>query len=233
MEFYSLASSSKGNLYIVEADGEKLMLECGVPFKKLQHMLGYDFRSIKGCLISHEHKDHAKAAKEIIAAGIPIYTAEETGRALGIVPQECVPEQRLNIGSFDVLPFPVFHDAAMPLGYFIRHGHDRLVFATDAFNIPYKFPKANIIAVECNYISSILDRSNHLPEKVKRRIKNSHFELDAVIRWLYKQDLSVCREIHLLHLSDACSDENAILMRMNDTFDGIDIKICAKEQCNG
>lgn len=232
MEFYSLASSSKGNLYIVKAGDEKLMLECGVPFKKIQRLLDYDFRGIKACLISHEHKDHAKAVKDIAAAGIPIYTAEETGRALGITTSECVPEQQFNIGDFHVLPFPVCHDAAMPLGYFISHGTDRLVFATDTFNIAYKFPKTNIIAVECNYISSILERSEHLPEKVKRRIKNNHFELDAVIRWLYRQDLSVCREIHLLHLSDACSDEDVIVSKMEETFNGINIKICEKEKDN-
>ena len=231
MEFISLASSSKGNLYIVQNGNEKLLIECGVPYKKIQQLLNYDFTGIKGCLITHEHKDHAKSVKNILAAGIPIYTAEETAKVLNIIAQECIPEQEFSIGNFRIIPFPIFHDAVMPLGFFIKHGNDKLVFATDTFNIPYIFPKANIIAVECNYLSELLSRSEHLPDKVRKRISRSHFELEAVIRWLYKQDLSVCREIHLMHLSDACSDEGTIMARMCAEFGpNIDIAICRKEQ---
>lgn len=229
MEFISLASSSKGNLYIVKSGDERLMLECGVTFKSLKKLMDFDFSGIKGCLISHEHKDHAKCVKDILASGIPVYTAAETSEILGISANECIPEEELNIGGFRILPFPVFHDAVNPLGFLIKHGDEKLVFATDTFNVPYVFPKADIIAVECNYIGDILARSEHLPEKVRKRISRSHFELDALVRWLYRQDLSVCKEIHLLHLSEACSDEGRILTRMYSEFGpGIDICVCGK-----
>ena len=229
MEFKSLASSSKGNLYVVSAGDERIMIECGVTFKSLQKLMKFDFNGVKGCLISHEHKDHAKSVKEVISSGIPIYTAKETAEVLGIHAQECIPGEELNIGGFRILPFQVFHDAANPLGFLIKHGNEKLMFATDTFNVPYVFPKVDIIAIECNYISDILERSEHLPDNVKKRISRSHFELDSLVRWLYKQDLSVCREIHLLHLSDACSDEGRILTRMYSEFGpNIDICICGK-----
>ena len=62
MTFTSLASSSRGNAYVV-SDGETtLLLECGLTFKELPKRLGYGEAGITACLVSHEHQDHAKAA---------------------------------------------------------------------------------------------------------------------------------------------------------------------------
>ena len=55
MTFTSLASSSRGNAYVV-SDGETtLLLECGRSFKELQKRLGYGVADITACLVSHEH----------------------------------------------------------------------------------------------------------------------------------------------------------------------------------
>ena len=63
MTFTSLASSSRGNAYVV-SDGETtLLLECGLSFRELQKRLGYGVADITACLVSHEHQDHAKAAR--------------------------------------------------------------------------------------------------------------------------------------------------------------------------
>lgn len=55
MTFTSLASSSRGNAYVV-SDGETtLLLECGLSFRELQKRLGYGVTDITACLVSHEH----------------------------------------------------------------------------------------------------------------------------------------------------------------------------------
>ena len=43
----------------------------------------------------------------------------------------------VTLGSFDILPFPTFHDAAEPMGFLIRSrtDGDKLVFATDTVNL--------------------------------------------------------------------------------------------------
>ena len=65
MTFTSLASSSRGNAYVV-SDGETtLLLECGLSFRELQKRLGYGVADITACLVSHEHQDHAKAAAQL------------------------------------------------------------------------------------------------------------------------------------------------------------------------
>ena len=56
LKFLQHYSSSRGNLYEVMANsGERLLIDPGVTWNKLQKSLGYDFKDIKGCLLSHEH----------------------------------------------------------------------------------------------------------------------------------------------------------------------------------
>ncbi|MZK62262.1 MBL fold metallo-hydrolase, partial [Clostridium beijerinckii] len=73
-----LASGSTGNCYIVQAGDEILLLECGINFKNIKQGLGFDLSKVKGCLVTHEHKDHSKAINEVMKAGIDVYMSEGT-----------------------------------------------------------------------------------------------------------------------------------------------------------
>lgn len=55
MKIKAIASSSKGNSYIVELFGEILLLEAGVSLSKLRKASGFIVSSAVGCLISHGH----------------------------------------------------------------------------------------------------------------------------------------------------------------------------------
>ena len=82
------------------------------------------------------------------------------------------------------------------------------------------------IAVECNYEESLLERSDRMTAFLKDRIRRSHFEIERVIRWLHKQDLSGVLTIYLLHLSAAHSRAAAWEARFRREFPGINIVIC-------
>ena len=73
LTFASLASSSKGNAYVVSDGDTTLLLECGLTFKELQKRLGYQVSGLTACLVSHEHQDHAKAAAQLLKHGVPVY----------------------------------------------------------------------------------------------------------------------------------------------------------------
>ena len=210
MRFIPLASSSHGNAYLLE-DGETcLLIECGVSYKKLQKLTGFGTSGIVGCLISHEHKDHAGCYEQLIKNGVPVYASEGTAEALDCDLFEILQDgEAVGIGSFDVLPFPTFHDAAEPMGFLIRSRVDgeKLVFATDTVNLGYQFPGVNIVAIECNYDEDILAKSERMPDKVRQRISNSHMSVKRACNWLGRLDMSCVREVYLLHLSDACSNE--------------------------
>lgn len=124
--------------------------------------------------------------------------------------------EQFRIGSFDVVAFATYHDAAEPLGYLIRSRADGdvLVFATDTVNLRYKFPGLRILGIEANYQESILERSTRLPDKTKARIRNTHMEIDTLCDILQGMDLRQCREIWLLHLSDAMSHEGQFIHKV-------------------
>jgi len=221
MRFTPIASSSHGNAYIVEDGQTIVLLECGVARrtlnKLLERKLGITCADCAGVLVSHEHKDHAKAVPELLKDGATIYMSEGTAEALELDGVEaCSSMEQFSLGTMDIVPFAVFHDAQEPLGFVVRSRLDgeELVFATDTVNLRYQFPGVTILAIEANYDKDILGRCEKLPEKTRERIQNTHMEIDTLCDYLRGLDLSQCREIWLLHLSDATSHEGHFLNRV-------------------
>jgi phosphoribosyl 1,2-cyclic phosphodiesterase len=232
MRFESLASSSSGNAYIVSDNDTRILLECGVSHKKLQKLYGFSLSEFQACLVSHEHKDHAKSVAELIERGMAVYMSQGTADALETDAVQLIENmEQFNVGSLDIVPFTTFHDAREPLGFLIksRVDGDVLAFATDTVNLRYKFPGLNILAIEANYDKAILERCERMPEKVRYRITNSHMEIDTLCDYLRSLDLSRCREIHLLHLSDATSHEGHFINKVARAVPpGIEITACEK-----
>ena len=232
MRFEALASSSAGNAYVVSDKDTRILLECGVSHSKLQKLSGFTLAEFQACLVSHEHKDHAKAVEELISRGMAVYMSPGTADALEVDSAELIENmEQFNVGSLDIVPFTTFHDAREPLGFLIksRVDGDVLAFATDTVNLRYKFPGLNILAIEANYDKNILDRCEKMPEKVRYRITNSHMEIDTLCDYLRSLDLSQCREIHLLHLSDATSHEGHFINKVSRAVPrGIEITACKK-----
>ena len=232
MEFQSIASSSAGNAYSVSDGQTMLLLECGLTYKKLQKLVGFELTKFSACLVSHCHSDHSKCVKELIQRGMVVYMSQGTAEALETDGVELIEDRsQFNVGSFDIVPFTTFHDAKEPLGFLIksRIDGDVLAFATDTVNLRYKFPGLNILAIEANYDKNILERCERMPEKVRHRITNSHMEIDTLCDYLRSLDLSQCREIHLLHLSDATSHEGHFINKVSRAVPrGIEITACKK-----
>lgn len=232
MEFKTFASSSAGNSYAVSDGQTCLLLECGISIPKLQKLSGFSLSEFRACLVSHEHKDHAKSVGELISRGMEVYMSTGTAEALEVNGAELIENmEQFNVGSLDIVPFTTFHDAKEPLGFLVksRVDGDVLAFATDTVNLRYRFPGLTILAIEANYDKAILERCEKMPEKVRYRITNSHMEIDVLCDYLRGLDLSKCREIHLLHLSDATSHEGHFINKVKRAVPpGIDVTACRK-----
>lgn len=216
MIFTSLASSSRGNCYVVNDGQTAILLECGISFRRIKKGLGFDLSTIQACLVSHEHKDHAKSVMDLIKSGVEVFASEGTAEALDcalITPVEAGAQFR--VGSLEIMPFRTWHDAREPLGFLIysRRDGERLAFATDTVNLGHTFPGVNLLALEANYDASILARCERMPEKVRKRVVNSHMEINTLCQYLRTLDLSACRTLYLLHLSNAASSEGHFVDR--------------------
>jgi phosphoribosyl 1,2-cyclic phosphodiesterase len=206
-----LASSSAGNAYLLDGRSP-LLLDCGLSIRELKRATGYRLSSLAGCLCTHEHGDHSKAAADLMRAGVDCYMSQGTADALGLSGHRLrvvKPLQQVQIGAWTVLPFDTVHDAAEPLGFLIAGDGEKVLYLTDTAYCPYCFRGLTRIMIECNYSKEILDRNieaGRLHPGMRRRLLRSHMSLDRVLDFLAANDLTAVREIILVHLSDGNSD---------------------------
>lgn len=203
MKLKVLASGSKANSYILENETEALVIEAGVPFKELiRHV---DYRKIVGCLVSHEHQDHAAYTKQYASYGIPpmmpINQHIDKLFCNGL-------KGWTSIGEFIVTGFENHHNVPC-FGFVIKHKEmGNLVFATDTGYIEYKFKDINHWLIECNYSKEILDKrvEQGFNPSLADRIVKDHMSLETCKEFFKANDLSKIRNIVLLHLSDSNSN---------------------------
>ena len=215
IEIKALASGSKGNAYFVTDGVTPVLLECGIGWKDIQRGLNFRTSELAGCLISHEHQDHCKAAKDVMKAGIDCYMSIGTAEAIDVYSHRVKiirSKEQFVLNSWIILPFEVQHDAEEPLGFLMANSAgEKLLYATDTYYIRYRFQGLTHIMIECNYSLDIL-RANvdagTVDANLKNRILKSHFSLEHVKEFLKANDLSKVQEIWLLHMSDGNSDAN-------------------------
>ena len=109
----ALASSSKGNAYLISDGTTSLLLEAGISWKEIQRRLNFQTSRIAAALISHSHKDHSGYVKDAMKAGIDCYMSRETAEAIGATGHRIKAinaQQQFQVGTWSVLPFETQHD---------------------------------------------------------------------------------------------------------------------------
>lgn len=210
-----ISSGSKGNAYIVSDGQTSLLLDCGVPIEQIQKAFNYKVSYLAGCLVTHCHKDHCKAAKDVLSKGIDLYTSEGTIGAMGLISHRLRPVKSLaniNIGTFTVTPFDTQHDVPEPLGFFLvsQITGERLLYFTDTYYLKYRFSGITHLMAECNYDLESIRRSiaaGYITESLAKRIIKSHMSLEHLIEMIKANDMKDLKQVYLLHLSDNNSDE--------------------------
>ncbi|MCM1079118.1 MAG: hypothetical protein NC344_05755 [Bacteroidales bacterium] len=228
-----LGSSSSGNCYLLQSEtaGEVLAIEAGIKFDKVKQALDFNINRVVGCIISHEHGDHAKYIPDFINACIPCYMSQGTKHAIGASgnywAKGMLPQEKVVIGGFKVMSFLVQHDAKEPFGYLIQHKEcGTVLFATDTYFLQYTFDGINNVMLECNYQKEILDANLETGRIDKRRYDRtlqSHMSFDNCIRTLQANDLSQVCNIVLLHLSDGNSNEHEFVRNIQALYPEIEV----------
>lgn len=219
MRLRVVSTGSSANCYLLESGTEVLILDAGLPIRKVLPYIE-DFRSVVGCLITHEHGDHSRGAAELIRRGVKVYGSRGTWKALdnsALMRFKTVrPLSPIQVGGFTVMAFETQHDAAEPLGFLIREDRtgENVLYATDTYYLRYTFPGVHYWIVECNYCDDVLDdemRSGKLDAGLRRRLLESHMSLRRLKDTLAANDLSTATKIVLVHLSDNRSDEQRMV----------------------
>lgn len=214
MNIKCIGSGSKGNAYLLNDGYTTLLIECGVPFKKIQQACNFKTSEIAGCLITHEHKDHCKCVDDVLKRGIDVYCTYGTAKALNIQDNPYfngfldLYNLIYTAGSFVFKEFKTEHDAAEPCGFLIESSKtlERLLYITDSYYCRYTFANLTDIMIECNYDDESLIHSND-NVALRKRVLRSHMSLNNCVEFLKSNDLSRVDCIHLIHLSDRNSDE--------------------------
>lgn len=215
MELIVLGSNSQGNCYLLVGRDEVLIIEAGIKFGEVKKVLNYNISNIVGCLISHEHNDHAGHYMEYLKMGFPVLSPEAVYRHKGysVMPpfaKIVQPGRGYKVGNFKIIPFEVQHDVPA-FGYQVDHPDmGRLVFLTDTFYCEYIFDDVNHWLIEANYADDILDQNiadGRMPPSMRPRLLKSHMELETTKGILSTNNLKETQNIILIHLSDGNSDE--------------------------
>lgn len=228
----TIASSSKGNAYLLESGGRRLLLECGISFKRLQRALGYQVATLDGCLVTHAHNDHACAMRDLVNFAVDVYSHRETFEWQAVKPDNiCVfpvcHAAPFTVGPGDywyILPFEGRHDVPV-FGYQISDGEDVLVFMTDSGYCKYTFEGMTVLMIEANFSEEILQKNvedGRIDSIRAKRVFQNHMSIERVVDMLKSNDLSKLKEIRLLHLSDGNSDE-VMFKRMVQEVAGVPV----------
>jgi phosphoribosyl 1,2-cyclic phosphodiesterase len=230
--FNPLWSSSLGNCYVVDDGATKVMLDCGIPWRKTRERLNFQTSDIAGVLLTHSHMDHCKGATDAGKAGLEIYASQDTFDKLVSVPvhraNAIEANKTFSIGSWKVLPFATVHDVPGALAfYMVNQEGEAFLYLTDSAYSPVTFKDLVVCAVECNFDPELLEDSilNGPSPALGRRIRRSHMSLDVLINLLKSNDLSKCRQIFLLHLSARNSDEAKMLAEVQKAT-GVAVYVC-------
>ena len=139
---------------------------------------------LNGILVTHEHIDHIQGLGVFCRKyEVPIYATKGTiegikrCNSLGKLPEGILHEvqidEKFTLGSFDILPFAISHDANEPSGYRIEDGTKAMAVATDLGTyddyIIKHLKNLNAVVLEANHDIHMLEVGPY-PYHFKRRV---------------------------------------------------------------
>lgn len=213
LRFCALASGSRGNALLVEHEDTLIMIDCGLPLATLGHRLaaaGRRVEDIDALLVSHEHGDHSRGIRPLLRKhAIALWASPGTARSIEAVEDferlRC--DEPLTIGSIEVQPFPVPHDAREPCQFVFSARDRRLGLLTDTGHatpvIHRALASCDALAVEFNHDAGMLENGSY-PEAVKARVgsKFGHLSNDQAADLIDEVGHAGLKWVMALHLSE-------------------------------
>jgi phosphoribosyl 1,2-cyclic phosphodiesterase len=179
---FVLGSGSSGNCLVVEAEGERLLIDAGMgPTRATARMraLGADLvtsRAPLALFVTHDHGDHAAHALPIARAlRAPLYThagihLDRGAKRVQVVPY--VPGRPLVLGPFTVESVAIPHDAPQ-IAIRVSAGGRRFGIATDLGHVTRELRAllrgCDLVMLESNHCPELLETGPY-PRRLKQRV---------------------------------------------------------------
>jgi phosphoribosyl 1,2-cyclic phosphodiesterase len=188
VDVWSIASGSSGNAYLVRTGETAVLLECGIPLRRITTFLarvGVSPFDLAGVLLTHDHSDHTRSARQFSEQfDVPLYATLGT---LGCTALRETPDARpvstdhpFVIGDLEVQAFDVPHDAHEPVGFRLTSPNATIGITTDLGFVPTdvqrQFQDTDLMILEANHDVEMLQRGPY-PAFLKRRVFGRHGHL--------------------------------------------------------
>jgi phosphoribosyl 1,2-cyclic phosphodiesterase len=216
VRFACLGSGSEGNGLLVEADGTRVLLDCGFGIRDTVARLarlGVAPESVEAIIVTHEHSDHIGGVAAFAERyGTPVWltfgTLSAVAERFAGLPSVLGFDSgdTFAIGGVEVRPFAVPHDAREPVQFVCGDGRWRLGVVTDlgvsTEHVETSLSGCDALVLECNHDIDMLAHGDY-PLPVKQRIagKFGHLDNVAAAGLLSRLDNSRLKHLFAAHLS--------------------------------
>lgn len=210
-----LRSGSSGNAILVEAGATRFLIDAGLTAEAVLREIASDGQAprLDAILLTHEHDDHARGAAAVgRATGAVVLAGEPTLRAAGpllagVRVESFRPGRPFALGSVEVTPFPLPHDAAEPVGFVLSADGARATIATDLGEVTDELVArargTDLFVLEANYDLGLMAVSSY-PWFLKNRIVSTrgHLSNDGAARAVAAALNGGPQTVCLVHLSE-------------------------------
>jgi phosphoribosyl 1,2-cyclic phosphodiesterase len=216
MRFASLGSGSEGNALLVAAGSTQVLMDCGFGVRDVvlrMEKLGVSPELLSAIVVTHEHGDHIGGVARLAQKyNLPVWLTHGTLRsqldAFSGMPHlhEIDPHREFAVGSIEITPYPVPHDAAEPVQFVFSDGVRRLGVLTDAgcstAHIEQTLSGCDALVLECNHDSAMLAKGDY-PYSLKQRVggRFGHLNNQDAAGILKRLDVSRLQHLIAAHLS--------------------------------
>jgi len=223
LRFKSLGSGSAGNATLVEAQSNgsasRVLIDCGLSISELSARLAelsLSLTDIDAMFVTHEHSDHVGNARQFaLKSNRPVWMSQGTQLATQAMSwgletsqiQTAKDHEIIEIGSLQITPFTVPHDAREPLQVTLTDGTFKLGLVTDlghaSAHVVQALQDCHALVLESNHDSDMLRMSKY-PSFLKSRISGplghlSNIESANLLKNLLNPNL---RHVVAAHLSE-------------------------------
>ena len=215
MRFSSLGSGSKGNATLVHADDTLILIDCGFSIRETEKRLsrlGVSAQDLTSILVTHEHSDHLRgvlplAKKYRLTVKMTAGTCRSLKDLSNVNVELIDSHHSFTVGSVDVTPVSVPHDAREPVQYVLGSAGLTLGVLTDIGSItPHvidSYQRCDGLLLEFNHDPIMLANGSY-PSFLKDRVAGAwgHLNNDQALYFLQQLKLEQLQQLVIGHISE-------------------------------